>query len=184
MHKILLAILLAGTATTQANAAPTDRPDQQVKDTKAKQAHQGRAEGQRSRQTQPSGTDRRYQNKQTGQGNSRAQVTHSNAQLSGVDRRVPNKQEGQANNRAQAAHPNAQARAKVQATETESSGCPAAHSKQRCQPTGQSNAERAAHASGGRELGSSLRCSATAPRPEPPDAAAALEYELAQQSAL
>ncbi len=114
MHKILLAILLAGTAASQANAAPPDRPDQQVKDTKSKQAHQGRAEGQRSRQTQPSGTDRRAPNKQTGQANSRAQAAHPNAQQSGADRRT---QAGQANSRVQAAHPNAQPRVKVQATE-------------------------------------------------------------------
>lgn len=95
MRKILFAVLLAGAAATQANAAP---PDQQPKDAKSKPAHQGRAEGAGSKHAQPGGAERQVQNSQAGQqANSHRATVH--------------------NRGAQAVHPNAPQRVGVQQTE-------------------------------------------------------------------
>ena len=115
MHKIFLAVLLAGTAATQANAAPRDQRDQQARETKADQSHQGRAEGQRPRQTQPRRADRQTVNEPAGQANSRAQVAHPSAEPGGIDRRNRDNQAGQYYS--PVARPNAHSRVKVEATQ-------------------------------------------------------------------
>lgn len=94
MRKIILAILLAGAAATQTNAAP---PAQQSKDERPKAAHQGRAEG--GRRAPQSSAERRVVNPQVRQqANRRApEASPTNQRRARVQRA-----EGQANVPAQA----------------------------------------------------------------------------------
>jgi len=80
MRKILFAILLAGTAATQANAAPADQPAQQAKNAKPKPAKQVRAKSAEPKRTQPSVAVHRVPNTQAGQANSGAQAARPNTQ--------------------------------------------------------------------------------------------------------
>ena len=81
MRKILFAMLLAGTAATQAIAAPSDRPAHQTRDVKAKEVHQSRTE-----RVHRDAAERRVANRQVSQ--NRVQSVRSNDRTRATSERL------------------------------------------------------------------------------------------------